>query len=163
MWGGRTKDFKGNGDVVNIYQPYTESWDEQRLKGHPPPWLYIGASASASHNLYLYGGHDGSDFCYSLYQINTKSLVCSEVRMSNGKGGPVLKRGCRIVTYGEDQLQCIGGYAFETPSGIQPKLEDNSGHGWSSEHHSLHLKEGKGWEWPISAPLSSRLFCSVYP
>ena len=155
MWGGRTKDFK-NGDVaatVNIYQPYTESWDEQRLKGRPPPWLYYGSCASTGHHLYLYGGHDGSRYQSSLHQINTKSLVCSEVVISNAALGPMRKVGCGMVTSDDDHLLCIGGDGY--PIGpTQPGSEfikdarcnaDGSAKGWTNEHHSFHLKEGEVW------------------
>ena len=151
MWGGRTKDFK-KGDVaatVNIYQPYTESWDEQRLKGRPPPWLYNGACASTGHHLYLYGGYDGSYDQGSLYQINTKSFVCSEVVISNAALGPMRKLGCGLVTCDDDHLLCIGGNGY--PSGLtQPGSElimdtiFNDGSRWTNEHHSFHLKEGEG-------------------
>ena len=150
-WGGCTKDFK-KGDVeptVNVYQPYTESWDEKRLKGRPPPMLYNGASASTGHHLYLYGGFDGSHLQTSFYQINTKSLVCSEVVVSNAALSPMMKMGCGMVTCDDDHLLCIGGYGIPS-SPIQPGskfVRDtryiDSG-GWTNEHHSFHLKEGKG-------------------
>ena len=152
VWGGRTKDFK-SGDVaatVNIYQPYTESWDEQRLKGRPPPRLYGGACASTGHHLYLYGGHNGSRYQSSLHQINTKSLVCSEVVVSNAALGPMRKVGCGMVTCDDDHLLCIGGYGILS-SPTQPGSEFikdtrfNSGNGWTNEHHSFHLKEGEVW------------------
>ena len=143
VWGGRTKDFKGNRDVaatVNIYQPYTESWDEQRLKGRPPPWLYAGACAFTDHHLYLYGGHDGSHFQSSLYQINTKSLMCSEVVISNAALGPMKKTGCCKVICDIDHMLCIGGrYTF---SPTQPG--SNYSTGYTNEHHSFHIKEGEG-------------------
>ena len=149
VWGGYTKDFKGKGGVaatVNIYQPYTESWDEQRLKGRPPPWLYGGAYASTGHHLYLYGGYDGSNEQGSLYQINTKSLVYSEVVISNAALGPMRKFGCGMVTCDDDHLLCIGGLG--TPSSpTQPGskfIKDTGDFGWTNEHHSFHLKEGEG-------------------
>ena len=152
MWGGRTKDFKEYGDVaatVNIYQPYTESWDEQRLNGHPLPRVYSGASASTGHHLYAYGGIDGSRYLSSLHQINTKSLVCSEVVVSNAALGPMRKGGSGMVTFDNDHLLCIGGHGIPS-SPTQPgskfirntKLIDGSG--WTNEHHSFNLKEGEG-------------------
>ena len=153
VWGGRTKDFKKD-DVaatVNIYQPYTESWDEQRLKGRPPPWLYAGACASTGHHLYLYGGHDGSRYQSSLHQINTKSLVCSEVAISNAALGPMRKTGCGMVTCDDDHLLCIGGDGIPS-SPTQPDpgskfIKDTrytGDFGWTNEQHSFHLKEGEG-------------------
>ena len=151
VWGGRTKDFKkcGVAATVNIYQPYKESWDEQRLKGSSPPWLYGGACASTGHHLYLYGGSDGSHHQSSLHQINTKSLVCSEVVISNAPLGPMRKMGCRVVTCDDDHLLCIGGHGFPS-SPTQPgskfikDTRHTSGIGWTNEHHSFHLKEGEG-------------------
>ena len=153
MWGGRTKDFK-KGDVaatVNIYQPYTESWDEQRLKGHPQPWLYTGACASTGHHLYLYGGYDSKHPESSFYQINTKSLVCSEVHVvaSNAALGPMRKIGCGLVTCDDDHLLCIGGRGvFSSPTQPGSKFVEDTRYtndtGWTNEHHSFHLKEGEG-------------------
>ena len=149
--GGRTEDFKGNGEVaatVNIYQPYTESWDEQRLKGRPLSWLYGGACASTGHHLYLYGGTDGSHKKGSLYQINTKSLVCSEVVISNAALGPMRKWGCGMVTCDDDHLLCIGGCGIpSSPTQPGPEFINDTrfsdGSGRTNEHHSFHLNEGK--------------------
>ena len=148
VWGGRTKDFEGDGDVaatVNIYQPYTESWDEHKLKGRPLPWLYNGACASTGHHLYLYGGIDGLYLQNSLHQINTKSLVCSKVMISNAALGPMRKEGCGMVTCDDDHLLCIGGYGIPSDH-TQPGskfIKDTNGSGWTNEHHSFHLKEGE--------------------
>ena len=147
VWGGSTEDFKGNGDVaatVNIYQPYTESWDEQRLKGRPPPWLYNGVCASTGHHLYLYGGCDGSAYQSSLYQINTKSLVCSEVVISNAALGPTSEWGFGMVTCDDDHLLCVGACGYSIPS--SPGYAYVNGIGRTNEHHSFHLnlKEGEG-------------------
>ena len=43
MWGGHTQDFlHGGQDKMNVFDPYLETWQEQRTTGVPPRGLYGG-------------------------------------------------------------------------------------------------------------------------
>ena len=55
MWGGaKTKD-----DKVSVFSPLLECWDTKSTTGPSPTRLYWGATTSAGHHLYHYGGRDG--------------------------------------------------------------------------------------------------------
>ena len=56
MWGGAgTKD----DHKVSVFSPLLECWDTKSTTGPSPTRLYGGASTSAGHHLYHYGGRDG--------------------------------------------------------------------------------------------------------
>ena len=146
MWGGRTKDFDKEKDVLSRYilcwNPVLECWQHKECGGLSPPVFYQGACASIAHHFYFYGGKNGSTWHDSLYQLNTKSLKWQQL----SPAGPMKKDGCRMVAY-KNQLVLFGGYGI--PSGpTQPGAEfvrDTSytdGRGWTNELHSYDPETG---------------------
>ena len=148
MWGGRTKNFLQEkselASSVHCFDPFLEFFDVNKSSGVPPPGLYAGASASAGHHVYLYGGRDGSHFYQgSLHQLDTRSWTWKQL----SSAGPMKKVSCGMFAHGSN-LVLFGGYGV--PSGpTQPGAEfiNNSrftnGGGWTNEVHTFDLKEGE--------------------
>ena len=136
MWGGRTEGYSKNASVTSVhhFNPVHESWAEHECSGQPPPWLYWGASASAGHLLYQYGGYDGSDNHSSLYQLNTASWEWSLL----SREAPRKKAGCGMLTY-DSKLVLFGGYGDG---------------GYTNELHLFDLKEGEGVSLAVSVELT---------
>ena len=148
LWGGRTKDFAKEKAVLlrrtHCWDPLLECWQHKECSGLLPPALYEGACASIAHHIYLYGGHDGSAWHGSLYQLDTKSLEWQQLSPE----GPMKKAGCGMVAYG-NKLVLFGGYG--RPSGpTQPGAEFvkatryTDGRGWTNELHSFDVVGGEG-------------------
>ena len=69
--GGETEDFSEErkqhlSSVVEIFDPYSESWEQRQVEGNaPPPGTYDAASASLHDDLFSFGGEDESENCTS--------------------------------------------------------------------------------------------------
>ena len=85
VWGGRTKDFSRDKEVlaasVHSFNPVLESWAENKPSGTPPPGVYLGACASAGHHLYVYGGLDGSKYYNTLHQLDSYQVMDMEAAL----------------------------------------------------------------------------------
>ena len=147
VWGGLIKDFRqlrGElGASIHSFDPFLESWTESKLSDYAPPGIYHGACASVGHCLYVYGGHDGSDFQSSLYQLDVNSWTWKQL-----PEGPMRKSGCRMVTYGR-KLVLLGGSGIPsspTQSGAEFTKDSRftDGRGWTNECHIFDLEEGEG-------------------
>ena len=146
IWGGFTKDFK-KGEVtytVHQFNQKSETWTINSCNGHSPPCSYSGASTSAGHHIYMYGGYDGSRLLNSLHQLDTQSWTWSELT----KSGPMRKEGCRMIAF-DKKLLLFGGYGYPSRS-TQPGakfIKDSnfsSGRGWTNELHLFDLGKGEG-------------------
>ena len=146
IWGGRTKDFK-KGEVtstVHQFNQKSETWTINSCNGPSPPCSYTGASASAGHHIYMYGGSDGSRVLNSLHQLDTQSWTWSELT----KSGPMSKTSCGMIAF-DKKLLVFGGYGIPSaPTQPGAKFIKNSnssdGRGWTNELHLFDLKEGEG-------------------
>ena len=146
VYGGRTKDFlKGKSSIaskVHLFNPCLESWQKRRPEGPPPPGIYHGASASAGHYAYFYGGTDGMQRHGSLHQLNTITSSWTPLSTEN----PMKKSGCSMVSH-DDQLLLLGGHGFASVP-AQPGaefIEDaryTDGRGFTNELHTFCLKGG---------------------
>ena len=144
IWGGRTKDVK-KGEVtstVHQFNQKSETWTINSCNGHSPS--LDGASASAGHHIYMYGGYDGSRNLNSLHQLDTQSWTWSELT----KSGPMRKTGCRMIAF-DKKLLLFGGYGYPSgPTQLGAKFIKNNnysdGRGWTNELHLFDLKEGEG-------------------
>ena len=144
VWGGFGKVERVGVSIVHHYDPNTETWNDKRCKGHPPPGCSLGACTSIGHHLYTYGGRDvrGNDHG-TLHGLDTRSLMWSQL----SSDGPMKKYRCRMITYG-CKILLFGGHGV--PSGpIQPGAEfvkdtsQSDGSGWTNEVHIFDLKEGE--------------------
>ena len=150
MWGGRlaNRSSKIADNTIEVFNQMGETWRKVPTCGECPPWLYDGASTTSGHNIYTYGGYDGTSPHGSLHVLDTISCKWSQL-VGHSPGGPMRKRSCGVVTYsdqqGNPQLLLFGG--FGPPSNpLQPGSEwvKCSSSGWTNELHTFDITKGKG-------------------
>ena len=107
--GGVTKDLHLS-SVVEIFDPYSESWEQRPVTGDvPSPGTFLAASASLHDDLFSFGGVDGSKFLFNtLRRLDTEKLCWSQGSPQNADGAPMPKCGCGIIALGSD-LGVFGG------------------------------------------------------
>ena len=148
-WGGCTQDFSESGQqklksVVEIFDPYTEVWQQRGTSGSPPPGVYHGASAAIGDSMYVSCGNDGSKNHSGLHEFDTTTLQWTDRTASEG---PMRKAGCQMISYEGDKLALFGGYGILTGP-IQPGSKfikyagSTDGSGWTNEFHLFHTREG---------------------
>ena len=103
--GGRTKDFSEKSrqhlsSVVEIFDPYSESWEQRSVTGDAPsPGTYLAASASLHDDLFSLGGTDGRQYLNTLHRLDTEKLCWSQVSPQNADGAPMPKSGCGMIAF----------------------------------------------------------------
>ena len=148
--GGVTKDFSEKSkqhlsSVVEIFDPYSESWEQRQVEGNAPsPGTYIAASASLHDDLFSFGGYDGQDLFNTVHRLDTKTWCWSQVSPQNADGAPMPKSGCGMIVF-RNSLVVFGGIGVprgptEPQSFIDIKYTDSSG--WTNEFHTYNLSEG---------------------
>ena len=149
--GGETKDLAEESkqhlsSVVEIFDPYSEWWEQRQVKGNAPsPGTYGAASASLHDDLFSFGGEDGRDLFNTVHRLDTKTWCWSQVSPQNADGAPMPKYGCRMIAY-RNSLVVFGGYG--RPQGpTEPQLFIKNtftidGRGWANEFHIYNLSEG---------------------
>ena len=150
MWGGHTQDFHHGGQdklksTVNVFDPYLETWQEQRTTGVPPCGLYVGAAAAHSTSLYSFAGVDGKARHNSLHVLDTDTLIWTDVSVTTDS--PMLKQGCGMVFFGTHHLATICGYGvptqpIQTGSSFHKSTNFTDGRGWTDEFHVFDVTEG---------------------
>lgn len=149
VWGGRTEDFHkkkgklGLATCVHFFDPFQECWADIKSvesRDAPPP-LYNGASVSAMHHLYLYGGlTEDTQWQSSLHQLDTRSWAWKQL----SSDGPMKKAECGMINYGS-KLVLFGGYGLpSSPSqpGFIHNLKATDGSGWTNDLHVFDKNEG---------------------
>ena len=149
MWGGCTQDFHHGGQdklnsTVNVFDPYLETWQEQRTTGVPPRGLYYGAAVAHSTSLYSFAGVDGKSRHNSLHVLDTDMLMWKEIPSNS----PMPNHGCGMVFFGTHYLATIGGYGqptqpIQTGSSFVKNHNFTDGRGWTDEFHVFDVTEGK--------------------
>ena len=149
--GGRTKDFSEKSrrhlsSVVEIFDPYSESWEQRPVTGDAPsPGTYGAASASLHDDLFSFGGTDGSQFLHTLHRLDTEKLCWSQVSPQNADGAPMPKNGCGMIALGSG-LGVFGGYGVPRgPTEPQSFIKDTrftNVRGWTNEFHIYNLSQG---------------------
>ena len=145
LWGGRAEDFSESNrrklaSVVEIYDPYLESWQEEATTGAPPPGLYNGGCTSVHESLLWYGGREGKSWFGTLHQLNTVTLNWEELHQSMPQG-PIAKSGCALVSFQGNKAALYGGYGIPTGP-TQPG---------STFTRNTRFSDGSGWtnvRWP---------------
>ena len=113
--GGRTEDFSEESkqhlsSVVEIFDPYSESWEQRQVEGNAPsPGTYEAISASLHDDLFSFGGWDGRDYFNTVHRLDTKTWCWSQVSPQNADGAPTPKRGCGMIAF-RNSLVVFGGY-----------------------------------------------------
>ena len=149
--GGVTKDFSEKSrlqltSVVEIFDPYSELWEQRQVTGDSPsPGTYNAASASL-HDLFSFGGWDDrGSFFNTLHRLDTKTWRWCQLSPQNAEGAPMPKAGCGMISF-RDSLGVFGGYGIPRgPTEPQSFIKNTSftdGRGWTNEFHIYQLKEG---------------------
>ena len=146
--GGRTKDFSEKStqhlsSVVEIFDPYSESWEQRQVEGNAPsPGTYGAASASLHENLFSFGGYDDRDFFNTVHRLDTKTWCWSQVSSQNADGAPMPKTGCGMIAF-RNSLVVFGGCGVTRgPAKRQSFIRSTTFSGWTNEFHIYNLTEG---------------------
>ena len=150
--GGRTKDFSEKSrqrlsSVVEIFDPYSESWEQRPVTGDAPTHrTYEAACASLHDDLFSFGGYDGSQYFNTLRRLDTEKLCWSQVSPQNANGAPMPKTGCGIIALGSG-LGVFGGFGVPRgptePQSFIQHTGDTDGNGWTNKFHIYNLSQGK--------------------
>ena len=148
--GGLTNDFSEKSrrylsSVVEIFDPYSESWEQRPVTGDgPSPGTYSAASASLHDNLFSFGGYDGRPF-NTLRRLDTEKLCWSQVSPQNADGAPMPKAACGMIAFGNG-LGVLGGYGVPRgptePQSFIKNTRFTDGRGWTNEFHIYNLSQG---------------------
>ena len=147
--GGRTNDFSEESkqhlsSVVEIFDPYSESWEQRQVEGNAPsPGTYLAASASLHDDLFSFGGRNGSEnYFNTVHRLDTKTWCWSQVSPQNADGAPMPKCGCRMIAF-RNSLVVFGGIGVpQGPTEPQSFIQNAGGRGWTNEFHIYNLSEG---------------------
>ena len=148
--GGRTKDFSEKSrqylnSVVEIFDLYSESWEQRPVTGHvPSPGTYAAASASLHDDLFSFGVYDGSQRFNTLRRLDTQKLCWSQLSPQNADGAPMPKYGCGMIAFGNG-LGVFGGYGvLRGPTEPRSFIKDTGfadGRGWTNEFQLYNLSQ----------------------
>ena len=88
--GGRTEDFSEESrqhlsSVVEIFDPYTESWEQRQVERNASsPGTIVATSASLHHDLFSFGGFDiRNHYFNTVHKLDTKTWCWSQVSPQN--------------------------------------------------------------------------------
>ena len=146
--GRRTKDFSEKSkqqlsSVVEIFDPYSELWEQRQVQGvAPSPVTYSAASASLNDDLFSFGGWDGRQFSNTLHRLDSKTWRWSQVSPQNADGAPMPKYSCGMIAF-RNSLVVFGGYGVPRgptePGSFIKNINFTDGRGWTNEFHIYHL------------------------
>ena len=155
LHGGRTKDFsekrrKQLTTVVEIFNPYFESWEQKQVNGDELiPGTYASASASLRADLYTFGGLNASTpnkESNALHRLDTKTWRWHILSPHGAEGAPLPKFGCGMVAFSSEYLGVFGGHALPPSKPVVGSFIKNSdqldGSGWTNEFHIFNLMKG---------------------
>ena len=149
--GGLTDDFSEKSrrhfsSLVEIFDPYSESWEQRPVTGDAPaPGTYGAASASLHDDLFSFGGCDGRHFFNTLRRLDTEKLCWSQVSPQKADGAPMPKFECGMIAFGNGLGVFVG---FGVPRGLtEPQsfiknTRFTDGSGWTNEFHIYNLSQG---------------------
>ena len=149
--GGRTKDFSEKSrqhfsSVVEIFDPYSELWEQRQVTGDAPSPGTSGAiSASLHDNLFSFGGSNDRQWFNTLHRLDTEKLCWSQVSPQNSDGAPMPKYACGMIAFG-NSFGVFGGYGIprgpKEPQSFIKNTRFTDGRGWTNEFHIYNLSEG---------------------
>ena len=149
--GGRTKDFSEKSrqhlsSVIEIFDPYSELWEQRQVTGDAPsPGTYGAASASLHDDLFSFGGSDGRGRINTIHKLDIEKLCWSQVSPQDAEGAPMAKTGCEMIAFG-NSLGMFGGFGVPRgpmePQSFIKDTRSTDGRGWTNEFHIYNLSEG---------------------
>ncbi|CAI8040316.1 Kelch domain-containing protein 2, partial [Geodia barretti] len=172
--GGRTKDFSDKSrqqlsSVVEIFDPYSELWEQRQVEGDAPsPGTCAAASASLCDDLYSFGGFDGRQHFNTLHRLDSKTWCWSQMSPQNADGAPMPKTFCAMIAF-RNSLVVFGGHGVPRgPTEPQSFIQTTTftdGEGWTNELHMYNLSEGV-WSCPATTgerppPCAGHTFTAV--
>lgn len=114
---GRTNDYSEStkqrlASVVDIFNPYTEVWEQKRVTGEAPvPGVHLAASASVDNDLFTFGGRDGSRLYNALHKLKHASLWTELCPQNTSPDSPMAKISAGMAVF-NDSLAVLGGYGI---------------------------------------------------
>ena len=149
--GGRTEDFSEKSrqhlsSVVEIFDPYSELWEQRQVTGDAPsPGTTYAASASLHDDLFSFGGGDTRQYLNAVRRLDTKKLCWSQVSPQNADGAPMRKYSCGMIAFG-NSLGVFGGFGVPRgptePQSFVKNTRFTNGGGLTNEFHIYNLSEG---------------------
>ena len=150
--GGRTKKYskkakQGSASVVEIFDPFTELWQQKKVTGKTPAHgVYAAASASLNDDLFTFGGYDGRRFYNSLHRLKYASRWFEQCSQNENDESPMAKVGAGMIAY-DDNLAVFGGYGIphgpiQSGSSFVRDTKRDDGRGWTNEFHVYNLEKG---------------------
>ena len=130
--------------VVDVFDPYSELWEERQVTGDiPSPGTYYASAASLRDDLFTFGGWDGKGFYNTLHKLDTKTWRWCELSPQNAEGAPMPKYGSGMVSF-RDCLGVYGGYAmlWQLHHSFVNNISFTGDRGWTDEFNIYHLKQG---------------------
>lgn len=128
--------------VVEIFDPYPESWQQKEVTGDTPiPGMYSAASASVNNDLYTFGGTDGNRHSNSLHMLKDFSQWVELCALNKRSESPMAKQCAGMVAFG-DSLAVFGGYGIPHGPTSFIRAKDKDSCGWTNEFHLYNLTNG---------------------
>ena len=115
MWGGRAESREKSQEEakqVEVFDISKELWEQKPTYGIPPLGLRGTAYTVVGSCLFVFGGSgwDGVSWHNTLFKLDLLSFQWEQVQVSNPSTGPQKKDGCRMVSYGDNQLVIFAAY-----------------------------------------------------
>ena len=109
MWAGSKEKSREEADNVEVFDISKEIWEQKPTHGTPPPGLWNTTYTVVGSSLFVFGGYDGVSLHNTLLKLDFRSFQWEQVQVSNPSSGPQKKYGCRMVSYGDNQLVIFAG------------------------------------------------------
>ena len=113
MWGGKAgskEKSREEAHKIEVFDISKELWEQKPTHGTSPPGLWGTAYTVVGSCLFVFGGYDGESRHNTLFKLDLRSFQWEQVPVSTPYSGPQRKRGCRMVSYGDNQLVVFAGY-----------------------------------------------------
>ena len=151
VFAGRTVDFEKTKEqlpfTVEVFDQHHEDWKTFETTGSPPRGLFGCMSCvSPSGHLYVYGGHNRSQFCGGLYKLS--SLKWDRISAESDPDGPMKKCDGGMVYPKKNKIAIVGGHGspngpFQPGSLFVRDKRHTDGRGWTNEIHICDIEESK--------------------
>ena len=112
IWGG--EDSAGNpypASLLEVFNIRTGHWEQRNARGVGPIGVIYSAYTTIGEKLYTFSGRGkGRSYYNTLHQLNLKTMKWKKLTSRNPADTPTPRRGCTMISYGNDKLVTFGGY-----------------------------------------------------